>query len=89
MSEIEQAAHREIARQNVRREQLRRSKFERQKAIANFPLKVALIAADMNQMLQIGHAPITPAMQEMLDYCEGKIREIFISDFGRDIVQGD
>jgi hypothetical protein len=89
MSDAIRGAHREIARQNVRREELRRSKFERQKAIAEFPLKVALIAADMQQLTQIGHVPITPAIQEFLDYCERQIREIFIQDFGRDMVQGD
>jgi hypothetical protein len=71
---------------SITRARLRRDKFERRRAVANFPLKVVLIAQNLQQLTLVGVGPLSPDLETYANQLELEIREIFIKTFGHDMI---
>jgi hypothetical protein len=70
------------------RERLAISSWERQRAVAEFPLIVAQVAKDMKRIMdELAHTEQTQQTTEALDYMESIIRDAYRSTFGRELGQ--
>jgi hypothetical protein len=70
------------------RERLAISSWERQRAVAEFPLVVAQVAHDMKRLMdELAYTEHTPKTVETLDYMESVIRDAYRSTFGRELGQ--
>lgn len=70
------------------RERLAISSWERQRAVAEFPLIVAQVAKDMKRIMdELAYTEQTQQTTEALDYMESIIRDAYRSTFGRELGQ--
>jgi hypothetical protein len=70
------------------RERLAISSWERQRAVAEFPLIVAQVAKDMKRIMdELSYTEHSAEATEALDYMESIIRDAYRSTFGRELGQ--
>lgn len=70
------------------RERLAISSWERQRAVAEFPLIVAQVAKDMKRLMdELAYTEHSAETTEALDYMESVIRDAYRSTFGRELGQ--
>ena len=65
------------------------SRAARQRAVAEFPLRVASIAADLKKIcdLRDSGAVVSDSMHETMRYMEDRIRECYRETFGTELGQ--